>query len=212
MKANSFFFIAALLLLVSCKKEQTTYQPIPQADYMALQVGNYWIFEGYEQDSSGTYIPTGDWDSVYISKDTVIRGETYYKKHAKTLILSTNQQIYYVRDSAGYLVNHFGRILMSETNFSDTLFVDTLTPQLFRGYAMMIGKDSVVSVPAGDFVSATMRMSVVPTDTASPFPTRYVYWVYGKDVGEIKSHLFFYGGDRHFETRLVRYGFSQGIE
>jgi len=212
MKTPWLYCFCALLLLGSCKKDKTTDpQPLPaDPDYMALKVGNYWIFQGYEQDSSGTFVPTEDLDSVYISKDTLIRGETYYKRYEKTIIMANTQQVIYLRDSSGYLVDHLGHILMSETNFTDTLYQDTNALMLYEGYAMMTGKDSIVGVPAGDFPSVTMRMTVIPTDTASPYPTRYTYTVYGENVGKIKSHLFFFNGDRHFEARLVRYYIDPG--
>lgn len=211
MKTSWLYCFAAILLLSSCNKDKTTDpQLLPNPDFMALNVGNYWIFEGYEQDSSGAYVPTGDMDSAYISKDTLIRGETYYKRHEKTIILANTQQVTYLRDSSGYLVDYLGNILMSETNFTDTLYRDTNALLLYDGYAMMTGKDSVVEVPAGSFTSVTMRLTVVPTDTASPFPTRYTYSVFGENVGKIKSHLFFFNGNRHFEARLVRYYIDPG--
>jgi len=206
MKTSLLSLLCAILFLASCTKTKSTDPiPLPDPDYMALSVGNYWIYEGYRQDYLGVFQPTGDTDSAYISGDTVINGNTYYIRHERPIIISQQQQVAYIRDSVGYLVDHLGNILMSETNFTNTLYVDTTAPFLYYGYAMMTGNDSIVSVPAGDFPSVTMRLTVIPTDTVMHFPTRYVYWVYGENVGKTKSHLFFFGGDQHFEARLVRY-------
>ncbi|MBN1198753.1 MAG: hypothetical protein JXA23_05335 [Bacteroidales bacterium] len=210
MKTSLLSILCAFLLLASCNKDNSNDPPLlPGPDYRALKTGNYWIFEGYQQDSAGAFQPTGDTDSAYISGDTVINGKTYFIRHEKPFILTQTQQVSYLRDSSGYLVDHLGNILMSETNFSDTLKVDTTAPFLYYGYAMMTGNDSLVSVPAGDIPSVTMRLTVIPADTAMHLPTRYAYWVYGENVGKIKTHLFFFAGDQHFEARLVRYHVSQ---
>lgn len=210
MKTSLLAVTCTVLFLASCTKTKSTDPtPLPDPDYMALSVGNYWIFEGYMQDSSGVLQPTGDTDSAYISGDTVINGNTYFIRHDKPIIISQQEQVVYLRDSSGYMVDPLGNILMSETNFTDTLFFDDRNPTLYHGYAMMTGNDSLVSVPAGDIHSVTMRLTVIPADTAMHLPTRYVYWVYGENVGKIKSHLFFFGGDQHVEARLVRYHVTQ---
>jgi hypothetical protein len=48
-------------------------------------------------------------------------------------------------------------------------------------------------------------MKVVPTQPNDPHPVRYIYDVYGKNIGRIKSHNFYYNGGQQFEIRLVRY-------
>jgi len=73
------------------------------------------------------------------------------------------------------------------------------------GYLMMTGRDSLVTIPAGTFASITSRMKEVPAHLNDPYPIRYAYNVYGKNIGMIKSHNFFYISDQHFEERLVRY-------
>jgi hypothetical protein len=110
-----------------------------------------------------------------------------------------------LRDSSGYLITSLGRRLCSNDNFTDTLYVDTNNLWLFIGYVKMTGKDSLVTVPTGTYTSITCRMQVVPTQTNDPNPIRYIYDVYGKNIGRIKSHNFYYNGNDHFEYRLVRY-------
>jgi hypothetical protein len=95
--------------------------------------------------------------------------------------------------------------MCSDDNFTDTLYIDTNNMQIFKGYVKMTGKDSVVTVPAGSFQSITYRMKVVPIQHNDHHPVRYIYDVYGKNIGRIKSHNFYYNGGEQFETRLVRY-------
>ena len=69
----------------------------------------------------------------------------------------------------------------------------------------MTGRDSLVNVPAGSYESITSRMKVVPTQPSDPHPVRYIYGVYGKGIGKLKAHNFYYNADIHYESRLVRY-------
>lgn len=205
-KAMLLLTAATLIVATSCKKEnETNPEPISPPDFTQLSVGNYWIFQGFDLDPNGVATPTDDWDSAYISKDTIINGMTYYKLHEKGIIMSSTQQIIFLRDSSDYLVNQFGQILFAQNNFSDTLYQDTTGPNLFRSITLMTGKDSTVSVPSGSFVTRTLRSTIIPMNPLDPHPIRYVYSVYGEGVGKIKTHNFFYNSDKHFEKRLVRY-------
>jgi hypothetical protein len=169
-------------------------------------VGNYWIYEGFQIDTNGVATATGKFDSAYIEKDTLIRGFTYYKHLEIPYVLGFLQFKSYIRDSSGYLVNSDGHILASDFNFTDTLEVRTGEAKLYMAYTMMTGKDSVVTVPAGSMPTVTTRVTVIPSlPNPLSFPTRYAYDVYGKGVGRIKSHTFFWSDILAIESRLVRY-------
>jgi hypothetical protein len=198
--------MAALsILTLSCNKTSNgTFSGI-KPDYYMLKVGNYWIYQNYTADSNG--VPTAGklFDSAHIEKDTIINGNKYYKLWQNPYLLWGSQIPEYLRDSSGYLVNNSGYRMCSDDDFTDTLGIDTNNMQLFKGYVKMTGKDSVVTVPAGSFQSITYRMKVVPTRPNDPHPVRYIYDVYGKNIGKIKSHNFYYNGGQQIETRLVRY-------
>jgi hypothetical protein len=200
------FLLQALvaLSLLSCSKSNHN-NPPSNEDFMALRVGNYWIYQNYDIDSNGVATPTDDWDSAYISKDTLVNGKTYYKMFRKSVLIAPYQLVEFLRDSSGYMVDLQGKIMMSEDNFTDTLTTDTTDAFLYIGYLAMVAKDSVISVPAGDFTTRTARFSVVPSNPNDPHPVRYLYDVYAKNIGRIKYHWFFYNGNNHFESRLVRY-------
>jgi flagellar hook protein FlgE len=206
MKHTTFLAMALLALLaLACKKESNEPDPVATAaDYYMLKTGNYWIYEGYQIDSTGVAVSTGEFDSAYIEKDSVINGYTYYKLVEQPFGLGIPVAVF-LRDSSGYLVDTAGIRHASETNFTDTLYVDNDLPELYTAFMMMTGRDSVVTVPAGNFTSITARLTVVPSPpNTAGFPTRYVYGVFAKNTGKIKSHTFFYGGDIHLETRMVR--------
>jgi hypothetical protein len=194
------------LLAVSCSKDDESPVPVAKVDYYQLKTGNYWIYEGYRVDTNGIATSTGDFDSAYIEKDTLIRGAVYYKLYEKPYVLGELQFSSFLRDSSGYLVSDDGGIRASYVNFTDTIVIDTTNPDLYSGYRKMIGKDSLVTVPAGAFASVTSSMQVIPAPAyASQVPVRYLYDVYGKGVGKMKTHSFFFLGPISIEARLVRY-------
>jgi len=207
MKKLAFVIIAVLsVIAISCKKDSEDPIPVAKADYFQLKVGNYWIYQGFRIDTNGVVTPTTKYDSAYIEKDTIIRSLTYYKLLEDPFVLGSMQFPSYLRDSSGYLVNSAGNILASDFNFTDTLEVKTGEGQLYMAYTKMTGKDSVVSVPAGSLQSITTRMQVVPLPpNAQNYPVRYSYDIYGKGVGKMKSHTFFWSGIMELEARLVRY-------
>jgi len=207
MKNLAFVIIAVLsILAISCKKNSEDPVPTAKADYFKLKVGNYWIYQGFRIDTNGVVTPTSQYDSAHIEKDTIIRGFTYYKLLEDPYVLGSVQFPNYLRDSSGYLVNSYGYILASDVNFTDTLEVKTGEGQLYMAYTKMTGKDSVVTIPAGSLQSITNRMQVVPLPpNTQNYPIRYSYDIYGKGVGKMKSHTFFWSGLMQLEARLVRY-------
>jgi hypothetical protein len=206
MKKLSLLMMAVMITgLSSCNKDENKNpQPEDYVTFFPLLPGNYWIYQNYEIDSIGNATPTNDWDSSFISGDTMIRGNMYFTLHEKPVLYMPEQSVSYLRDSSGYIVDHRGKIRLAENNFSDTLYEDTSNLVLFHGYAAMWAKDSTVTVPVGSFVTRNVRTSVVPTRNNDPYPTRYSYDIYGKNIGRIKFHTFFYASNKHFESRLVR--------
>jgi hypothetical protein len=195
---------AIAVFAVSCSKDDETPAPVAKADYFQLKVGNYWIYQDYRIDYAGVETLRPDLDSAFIEKDTLIRGLTYYKLHEKPYGLPS--QITFLRDSSGYLVNSYGMIQASDFNFTDTLMINNTAPAIFTGYVTMVGKDSLVTIPAGTFQSITTSLEAVPAPpNPENIPVRYSYEIFGKGVGKIKSHTFLWSGGMSFEARLLRY-------
>ncbi|MCX6304350.1 MAG: hypothetical protein NT040_05235 [Bacteroidetes bacterium] len=207
MKNLAVIIIAVLVVVaVSCKKDTENNVVVTKPDYFQLKVGNSWIYQSYYVDTNGVATPTGDFDSAYVEKDTVIRGFTYHKILENPYVLSWGQYSFYLRDSSGYLVNNHGYILASYVNFTDILEVDTSNPLLYTGYVKMTGKDSVFTLAGTTVESITSRKQVVPSPpNTENLPVRYTYEVYGKGVGKMKSHTFFFMGGMAIESRLMRY-------
>jgi hypothetical protein len=198
----------AAIFTVSCTKTAEYNVPAPKPDYFQLKTGNYWIYEGYRVDSNGVATATGDIDSAFIQKDTLIRGYTFYKLYENPYVLGYLQVPFFFRDSSGYLVDLNGSILASDCNFSDTLMIDTTNPNLYTGYLTMTGRDSLVKISDGkELPSITARKQIVPAPAfTGQVPVRYLYDVYAKGVGKIKTHSFYFSGHGPaLEARLIRY-------
>lgn len=150
-------FITLSILCFSCKKEKPqTPEPTPKIDdiiylnYAHLKPGNYWVYQVFEVDTLGNATATSQYDSVFVSKDTVINGKTYAVK-VDPLYNNT-----YLRDSLHYIVNSFGRIVFSSVDFyatfSTNYFIWTgSTDTVAYIHTYMTDKDKDVTVPAGSF-------------------------------------------------------------
>jgi len=115
MKKVIVLVLAVLSILTfSCKKSSNDTVSAPVPDYYQLKVGNYWVFQHFTIDSNGIAVPENKWDSVYIEKDTLIRGYKYYKEWQQ--LLSLGEFPYFLRDSSGYLINNLGTRLCSDNN------------------------------------------------------------------------------------------------
>jgi hypothetical protein len=209
MKKTLFLICASLsILAISCKKNSEDPITTTKADYFQLKVGNYWIYEGFNVDTNGVATSTGKFDSAHIEKDTVIRGFTFVELWEKPYVMGITQFPVYLRDSSGYLVSMDGSVLASDFNFTDTIEIDNSNPLLYLGYVKMTGKDSIVGESLGKPIqSITSRKQIVPMlPNLNNLPIRYTYEVYGKGIGKIKTHSFFFsGGGPKLEARLVRY-------
>ena len=222
--------IPACILLIftimthSCKKEAT---PIndehPYGDdvigiedkvygYSQLKVGNYWIYQEFDLDSAGTIAtPTNVYDSCYIKKDTIIRGNTYYKIMAPAFTTYFNN--FFIRDSADCIVRNTGEVEFSLSNFSTELysaaFLNGFPPAdtVYTASVWMKDKDKQVTVPAGNFSTINSQITFhmyPPVNTAGTY--RYGNRLFAQNVGMVLTTKPFAASlSSYKELRLVRY-------
>src|SRR5687768_1831456 len=81
-------FLLFICCLPGCKKKvsSTVFTfPIPtkptvnMANYFPMKVGNYWIYEHFTIDENDIFMKGNYTDSMYVEKDTVIFGKTFFK-------------------------------------------------------------------------------------------------------------------------------------
>lgn len=212
----SLFLIA---LLFSCKKDK---QPdgnlkddMLYPSYSHLDSGNYWVYALYKTDSLGNGTPTGELDSCFVAKDTVIRGAKWYKY----VEFSSGSSTYsFLRDSLQYLVDIDGNILFASQDFN-TVFYNRYA--VFPGHQVapvdtvafvtrqMVDKDKLITVPAGTFGTSTMRTTWKLSDTLTQmgfFSPRILDTRYSMKVGKVSEVLDFYlQNPTYRERRLLRY-------
>jgi len=182
------------------------------SSYSQLKVGNYWIYQEYDLDSTGTIAtPTNVYDSCYIKRDTIIRGNVYHEYSFFPFPNQIDNEL--LRDSADCIVNNYGEIEFSLSNFSTALSSSVrldLPPSLDTIYTTsiwMTDKNFSTTVPAGTFstINTQMRFHMYPPyDFNGTYRNRNRR--YAKNVGPVAITKYFYiAFSTYKELRLVRY-------
>ncbi len=204
--------ISLTLFIFSCKDDDDkTPTPVVYDNYTQLKVGNYWIYQRFDIDSSGTATPTAEYDSCYIEKDTLIAGFTYYKMVRPSPFFST-QSVYYLKDSLHYLVEAGGNILFSSIDFTtvfDVSYIMASAPNdtVCRIERKMTEQNLFASTPNGTFQTSNYQSKyfMYPNWTSAG-AQRYMNTRYAKDVGIVIETLpFFASTPNSVERRLVSY-------
>ncbi|MBS1773806.1 MAG: hypothetical protein JST82_13180 [Bacteroidetes bacterium] len=214
------YALLASISLFACKKnnksvEPTVTPPISYDNYTVLKQGNYWIYQNYQLDSiNGTAKAMGTYDSCFVEKDTIINNNTYHKYCSQVLFTSQTTPeytFYYLRDSLGYTVNHYGIIIFASTDFTSVFRTYTFGPNLATPDTLIIKeqmgfKDASVIVDAGTFItSAFRRIYYFPQNYKYGNPREYDYH-YAKNIGLVKeTTAWYYPSPMLYERRLVRY-------
>jgi hypothetical protein len=218
MKRSVLLFLAIPFLLLNCKKEDPGGDPAPQPDFTRLGIGNYWIYEFYRVDTNGVETRLAETDSCHILKDSVIGNVTYFvrvsdpfrfEKSGGPLVPLRYSDTALVRDSAGYLLRRYADgsqvIEFSRDDFARVLFSDSIGTLLYEELRMT-GKDSVIEVPAGSFVTRTACLVCYPLEPTYPWGIRKFPYSYGRNAGLVKYAYAFYSSPIHYEGRLMRSG------
>jgi hypothetical protein len=224
MIKNSFIIVSLLVLFFSCKKDAAITLPAistfnnstatSQDTMLPLAVGNYWIYQKSQDDSSGTYTMQNQFDSLYIEKDSVIFGNLYYKfKHANNYFLDyfslgASFSYIWIRDSSNFLITYPRTIALDPINLTDTVlrFSDTtsgfishfsLVPDTFSNRHFIIGQFSGLWMKGYSFIQP-------------PFAFRngqHYFNAYVKNIGLVRTRRTFSGCAYHcrFSQHLIRY-------
>lgn len=167
-----------------------------------LKTGTFWVYDFYKIDTAGVESYLAGNDTVKIIKDSIVNGNKYAVFKGSYEGFSNN--IFFRRDSSGYLVDEAGGIYCSFTNFTDTFYTNLGGPNWINIFIKMSHKDSIITVPAGTFVTSML-------DIIQYFPSTFPYGhpahigpFYSKGVGVIKYRTHGPLPD-YLESRLVNY-------
>lgn len=205
MKRVLFLILITGMISISCKKDDPEEDPtpLPTADYMQLKVGNYWVYQWYNVDSSGNANPIATSDSSIITADTLIVGRTYFKK----LIVQNENFVEFLRDSNGYLVDHMRMVRFSDHDFTKILRVEEIVPDVATIEYQMANQDYLISIPLGTYPTYNFRGTVSPMDPQYPFGINYTHNFYADGMGLIKTSSYYFSNPNlRVERRLIRHG------
>ncbi|MDA3944785.1 MAG: hypothetical protein PF694_14725 [Bacteroidetes bacterium] len=209
---HAIMILLAMLFLFSCKKDENQPEPQPTPEEpafnLALEIGNYWVYNHYRIDSGHIEVPMNRMDCTWVDRDTVINNFNYVILENEGHLLSLeNKQI--VRDSAGYLVNNSGEIFFSSTNFTDTLYrFVTYYPDetiLYVLTAKMEKPDQPVEVEAGSFEVINFKSTIAFTQNLGGGSTQYLNAYYADSIGMVMDTYKFASSTSYYERRLVNY-------
>lgn len=201
-----------MLLLFSCKKEDNPLEPQPTPEELAfnlaLEIGNYWVYEHYRIDSGYIEVPMNRMDCTWVDRDTTINSFRYAILENKGHLISlANKQI--VRDSIGYLVNLSGEIFFSSTNFTDTLYRSiTYFPDetiLYVLTAKMEKPEQLVEVDAGSFEALNFKITIAFAQDLGGGSTQYLNAYYADSIGMVMDTYKYASTSSYYERRLVDY-------
>lgn len=199
--------ISAILLIYSCEKNDYSNEN-KKLEYFPMAVGNYWIYEEYQIEKDLTETKSSTFDSLSISKDTIINGNHYFKVECTYKIIPILRPNYY-RDSSGYLVDLEGRIHFAQNNFTDTLYRRT-EGNSDNPYCTITVKmehvNNKITVPAGSFDVLNFKTTVIINpDYQNEWNPRYFDNYYSKNVGIITDSYSYLSQNFTVEKRLIRY-------
>lgn len=197
--------VLALIAFSACKKEKTTMLSTTSTkDYYPMSVGSYWIYERTQIDTNGVETPTlQPNDSVYVSRDTVINGETY-AVFVGAMWWSPMQESY-MRDSAGYILSSSGSVL-DLTNLYGILDFQHDSAHMWNVTTYVEHPSDPITVPAGTF-SVLDRVRRVDFLDPNYYwdSSRYMHDYYAKGVGLVREIAFYYLASWCESRRLLRY-------
>ena len=206
--------IVSLAVMSACKK--THNNEITYAKYLPLKVGNYWVYERYNIDTTGVATATGVFDSCYIEKDTLINGQTYYKQIRPSYPFTSFIDYSFIRDSLGYILGTNGGIPVSFQDFTTIIShyyqISGASDTILEATTKMADKDFIVTTPAGTFTTLSVKTTYnfYPNYAGTQNP-RYMDTRYAENVGIVTETLPFYAGNpnpNYLERRLIRFNLN----
>lgn len=208
---RSTLFFLSLSTMAACRPEDediATPQPMPPpnlevAAFSNLTVGNYWVYQKYSVDSADNVVQVLNVDSFFVSGDSLVNGETFWKVH-RNLIAPTTTYLW--RDSASYLINQHHQVLFCTAPLDQVIYTAFQGPVGVRlDYSVHSIPESII-VPAGSFTTYKMQCEIT---SIGGFPEQpdwkrlRSYWAEG--VGRVRYYEFFALNTLGFRYDLVSY-------
>lgn len=199
------------LSLFSCKKDKDGPASSSGANDFVVQTaeGSWWVYDWYTIDTNGTASPTSMRDSVYVSKDTTVRGHRYAM--IEGTFLGQPGFTRTERDSNGFIVSAEGNIHYTYTRFGSVYAEGDFFGFIRWRDRMHDGVD--VQVSAGSFGTVESRRthyhaSGFPINNCGDSTFVFSTW-YATGIGQVKQTTGYYTSIQNcgstLEARLTNY-------
>ena len=206
---NLLFFILAILIFHSCKKENIIIiDPLEleekPSDYLPMEVGNYWIYETFQVEENGDEFSV-DLDTMTIIRDTLIGADRFFIFHhtSQGSFTFTHLLPQFLGLKNDHVVNADGTTFLS-LRHNDTLQVASfgILEDLEIITMMSTENNKFIEVPAGDFETEIIDKQIWVTgpQVTEPF-IQHEY--YKKNVGIIWKEIVFLSIDNNNITGRV---------
>lgn len=214
MKRLIVFALIGSIALISCKKENPVEEPtVPKEtvlDYFPLTIGNYWVYESFHCDSNEITCESNSIDTNWVTKDTLINGNTFYKIEGRRVFW---KDPVFFRDSGDYIVDEKGKVVFTHLNTQDVFNYETvLNPAndtIFYWYFKLKNKFEDVSVQAGEFECLNFQGSLFRI--YDDFETEhFLRNNYSKNVGLVEQKSLFATSLHVVKRELVGYHIIAG--
>lgn len=207
--------LLSLSTLVACQSEDEEVTPLPQpapqnlaiADFSHLAVGNYWVYQRYRVDSADNVMNVLSRDSLFISGDSVVNGETYFvvRRNGFAAI-----QTSLWRDSADFLITDDHEVLFCADPLDELIYTELEAgPAGVRLDYTVYSTPEPITVAAGTFSTYKMQCEIT---SIGGFPEMAdwrrlrSYWSEG--VGRVRYYEFFAFDPLGIRYDLVSYDVS----
>jgi hypothetical protein len=216
MKKLMLSIVISSAIFYGCSKdEEPVIPPInyQTTNYYPLEIGNYWVYNTYSIDTLGNETLINQYDSAYVSRDTVISGNTYYiiegtgisKTFVGGIIRNANNSILKY-DAA----SQSDKILFSSNSLGSILSVDTVdnTPAAFFILTSRVNPQTLnKTVDAGSYLCYDIVSEIeisIPSSTAG---TRTQHKYLNQNVGFVAFQYTFLNSPTPniMESRLIRF-------
>jgi len=214
------FIILTIIIISSCCKDEPL---IPTLTHAPLKIGYSWVYQEYLVDSAGIETATNRFDSIVVTKDTVINDNKYFVLEGTNYPFISGWGIVNIlRDSLGYMVDekgnvHFAQYIKSDKYNSYELINshqdssgNTVNDTLYTSYDKMERYNNTISVPAGSFDNVLNFNHYVTLYKTITDGEKYFFSdnnLYVKGVGNV-LRTYRFSSEAHIkrhEKRLLRY-------
>jgi hypothetical protein len=130
MKIKNLLFIASILIISACKKNENNNTPTSHDKYLTTSAGSTWSY--HETDSSGASPVNSDYTITSSSSDTSINSKSYHiynNSAGGNQYLNITGNDYYQFDSlpAGFGAGVFERLYLKDSAYAGTNWSETQT-------------------------------------------------------------------------------------